>query len=50
MSVNRFKEDGLYESEDGSPGITQTINIEDPLGTIHTLVFKNGLLTSYTTS
>jgi hypothetical protein len=36
-----------YYSGDNSQGITQTVNITDLAG-YHTLVFKDGLLTSYT--
>lgn len=41
---------GGYKAADGSAGITQTIAITDKSDVTHTLVFKNGLLTSYTTA
>ena len=41
---------GGYKSADGSAGITQTIAITDKSDVTHTLTFKDGLLTSYTTS
>jgi len=39
-----------YQASDGSAGITQTIAIVDKSDVTHTMVFKNGLLTSYSTS
>lgn len=39
-----------YQSSDGSAGLSQTIAIEDKSSVTHTMVFKNGLLTSYSTS
>ena len=41
---------GGYKAADGSAGISKTITFEDANETTHTLVFKDGLLTSHTTS
>jgi hypothetical protein len=37
-----------YQAADGSAGISKTITVKDADGTTHTLVFKDGLLTSHT--
>ena len=39
-----------YQASDGSAGLSQTIAIVDKSDVTHTLMFKNGLLTSYTTN
>lgn len=39
-----------YQAADGTAGITQTIAITDKADKTHTMVFKNGLLTSYSTA
>ena len=41
---------GGYKASDGSAGISKTITITDKSDVTHTLVFKDGLLTSHTTS
>jgi hypothetical protein len=41
---------GAYKSTDGSSGISQTIIFQDFSELTHTLIFKNGILTSYSTS
>lgn len=37
----------LCKSLDGTPGITETVVIEDLSGDVHTLTFIDGLLTNY---
>lgn len=37
----------LCKSLDGTPGITETVVIEDLSGDVHTLIFIDGLLTNY---
>lgn len=39
-----------YQAADGSAGISQTIAIVDKVDVTHTLVFKDGLLTNYSTA
>jgi len=39
-----------YQAADGSAGISETITFKDADNATHTLVFKDGLLTSHTTS
>ena len=39
-----------YQAADGTAGISQMIAIVDKADTTHTMVFRNGLLTSYTTN
>lgn len=39
-----------YLSTDGSAGLTQTVIIEDATNVFHTLTFKNGLLTAYSSA
>ena len=41
---------GGYKASDGSAGISKTITITDKSDVTHTLVFKDGLLTSHTTN
>lgn len=39
-----------YQSADGTAGLSQTIAIVDKVDVTHTLVFKDGLLTNYSTA
>ena len=50
LEVNGNIKASGYKSSDGSEGLTQTINIKDFDEITHTMVYKNGLLVSYSTT
>lgn len=49
-TLNKPLKTAGYKASDGSAGISKTITITDKSDVTHTLVFKDGLLTSHTTS